>query len=100
MGGLYVRSMADIGRQNEVKFHPIPFLSIPCHFHFDQENGYWHGKYYSTLNLLQWKVEWNGMESGKENFTCVLWNVKNNGIESGMEMEWNNLKQCFFSGME
>ena len=31
-----------------------------------------------------------------------MWKGKNKkiGTESGMEMEWNNLRQCVFSGME
>ena len=41
-----------------------------------------------------------GMESGMENFNLCFVEWKNSGMESGMEKEWNNLKQCVFSGME
>ena len=38
-------------------------------------------------------MEWNGMESGKENnYSCYV-ERKKNGMESGMEMEWNNLRK-------
>ena len=33
---------------------------------------------------MKWKMEWNGMESGKENFYLCLVERK----KSGMEMEW------------
>ena len=47
---------------------------------------------------VEWN--WNRMESRKENVYLCFVEWKNNAMESGMEMEWNNLKQSVFSGME
>ena len=47
-----------------------------------KESGKWNG------------MEWNGMESGKENFYSCYVERKKSKMESGMEMEWNNMSKC------
>ena len=56
-------------------------------------NGKWNGTFLELLKRMESGMEWNGMESGKENFYSCYVEQKKNGMESGMEMEWNNLRK-------